>query len=392
MGAQRRGKGEGSFWQDKHGQWWAKAERDGRRLRARASSRAEARAKAKELAEQLAAGTDVSTARLTIQVWLSQWIEIVAQRVKPSTLAFYKRHVEYCIPHIGKIVLGRLDARHVEAMLAALGKEGLSPQSVAHVRSVLANSLETAIRYKARADNPARQADAPRVEPYEAHALTSAEQVALLAAVEGVRRMVVYGTPQGRCQRVVEGSEPHRLATIAHIMLDLGLRRGEALGLTWDMVDLARGTLRIIDAKTPSGYRTVPMTAYVVERLRQHRAAQDEEALVYAKSGPAGVTRMWNPGRLVFCSEQGTRLSESNFTARVFKMWLRWAGLPAHIRPHDLRHTAITGWITEGADPRTAQALAGHADPQTTMRIYAHAQAEKLRPAVEAAARARRSA
>lgn len=386
--AKRRGKGEGSYWQDKHGQWWAKAERDGQRLRARAVDRADARAKAKALADQLASSTDAATARMTMRAWLSQWIEIVAQRVRPSTLAFYKRHAEYCIPHIGKVALGRLETRHVEAMLAALARDDLSPQSIAHVRSVLANSLETAIRYKARADNPARQADAPHVEPYEAYALSPAEQNALLAAIDGTRRIVAYGTPRGRRTRVDEHAEPHRLSALCHLLLTLGLRRGEALDLIWDEVDLTAGTIRIRDAKTPSGYRTLPLTASLIERLAAHAAAQAEEGQVFTRRDPHMAT-LWNPRNLVFCSEQGTPLSESNFTARTFKMWLRWAGLPESIRPHDLRHTAITGWVAAGADPKTAQALAGHADPQITMRIYAHAQAEKLRPAIEAAERRR---
>lgn len=54
MAAKRRDKGEGSYWKDKHGQWWAKAERGGRRLRARAATRADAKAKAVALARELA--------------------------------------------------------------------------------------------------------------------------------------------------------------------------------------------------------------------------------------------------------------------------------------------------------------------------------------------------
>jgi site-specific recombinase XerD len=53
------------------------------------------------------------------------------------------------------------------------------------------------------------------------------------------------------------------------------------------------------------------------------------------------------------------------------------------VRPHDLRHTVITDWIASGADPRSAQGLAGHASPLTTQRIYAETRVERLREVVE---------
>ena len=42
------------------------------------------------------------------------------------------------------------------------------------------------------------------------------------------------------------------------------------------------------------------------------------------------------------------------------------------VTPHLLRHTCITNWIYAGADIKTVQDFAGHADPTTTLKIYAH--------------------
>jgi integrase len=38
---------------------------------------------------------------------------------------------------------------------------------------------------------------------------------------------------------------------------------------------------------------------------------------------------------------------------------------------HDLRHTAISRWIANGADVVQVQRLAGHANPSITLRLYA---------------------
>lgn len=390
---QRRDKGTGSFWQADNGQWWAKATRDGRTLRARATSRADARQKAKALAAELAEHADIDTARMTMQAWLTEWLERVKARVKPKTLAFYRRHCEYMVPHIGKIQLGRLEPRHVQAMLTALGKEQLKPRSVAHVRDVLRNSLNRAIKDKAIRDNAATLADAPIVDDYEAYPLSPAEQERLLAAVEGVRRLEPYGTRWGTRVRLVEDVAPHRLAAAAHLALGLGLRRGEFLALTWRDVDWEDRMLTVRTSKTDAGRgRRLPLTDALIVVLRAHLKAQAEEAEAIRAAAVAmgEPAPLWNAKGLIFCSEEGTPLSESNFTARVFKTWLRWAELPASIRVHDLRHTFVTTAIGAGGDPKSVQALAGHADAGITMGIYAHAQSDLLRPVVEAAERARK--
>ena len=307
---------------------------------------------------------------MTMQAWLTAWLERVKPRIKPSTLAFYRRHCEYMIDHIGKIPLGRLEPRHVQTMLAALGAGELKPRSVAHVRAVLANSLSRAIKDKAIRDNAARLADAPLVEDFEAYVLSAGEQ-----------------------NRLLDAADAHRLAGMAHLALGLGLRRGELLGLCWRDVDWDAALLTVRVSKTAAGRgRRLPLTSHLVAVLRIRLAAHEEESQA-ARADAAlsdAPAPLWNARGLIFCSERGTPLSESNFTARTFKMWLRWAKMPTTIRVHDLRHTFITMAIGAGGDPKSVQTLAGHADAATTMGIYAHAQSNLLRPVVEAAEQARK--
>jgi hypothetical protein len=50
---------------------------------------------------------------------------------------------------------------------------------------------------------------------------------------------------------------------------------------------------------------------------------------------------------------------------------------------HDLKHTAGTTLVEEGVNVKTAQARLGHANPQTTLRIYAQATDRADRQAAE---------
>ena len=51
------------------------------------------------------------------------------------------------------------------------------------------------------------------------------------------------------------------------------------------------------------------------------------------------------------------------------------------VRFHDLRHFSATQLIGAGVDVRTVAHRLGHADPSTTLRVYAHALAERDREA-----------
>jgi Phage integrase family len=46
--------------------------------------------------------------------------------------------------------------------------------------------------------------------------------------------------------------------------------------------------------------------------------------------------------------------------------------LPPSVTPHTLRHTFISFLLEAGASPRYVMGQVGHADPKTTLRIYAH--------------------
>jgi integrase len=165
-------------------------------------------------------------------------------------------------------------------------------------------------------------------------------------------------------------------------------------------VDLEQGALSIRVSKSEAGRRTLPLTAAWIARLQAHWAIQAEERSV--------MGLRWKEQGYVFPGETGAQLSEAHST-KVFHRILRRAGLctpclecqatgqvkgakcaacaghgsTTEIRVHDLRHTAITDWIADGADPKAAQALAGHSSADVTMDIYAKARGGKLREAME---------
>ncbi|HLI75570.1 MAG TPA: tyrosine-type recombinase/integrase [Acidobacteriaceae bacterium] len=150
----------------------------------------------------------------------------------------------------------------------------------------------------------------------------------------------------------------------------LGLRRGEALGLTWQDVNLdaaelavtwqlqrSRGQLYHRETKTATSEATLPLPDICVTalKLRAERQRRDR-----ATSGDA-----WQETGLVFTTAHGTPYEPRNF-ARHFALRCKKADV-RYIKVHDTRRTcgslrhskiAITMEIyTEVPDARTRDAL-----------------------------------
>jgi integrase len=357
----RRRRGSGSVYQDKTGQWWAKvALGNGRTRRARATSRKDAEAKAKALSQSADAGIDLVSSQQRTQAWLETWLTTKQTSVRPKTQQFYQLMCEYATAHIGNVALEALTATHIRVMLSDLIAAGLSPHSTRHVLTVVRMALDVAVRDGLITKNPARQVDPPRVKAYHGHVLSEEEQAQLLAACADERQ-----------------------GLLIEVALRLGLRRGELIALRWKDIDWHKRLIAVAfdsDGKTDAASRWLPLTSEMIARLRTHQAQQREEAALLGER--------WRDHGLVFPSEVGTPLGERNLT-RLFKRLLRKAGLPESIRLHDLRGTAITDWIADGADVKAAQSGAGHASAATTLKYYAQARAENLRRAVEEAERRR---
>ncbi|MGH9023958.1 MAG: tyrosine-type recombinase/integrase, partial [Acidimicrobiia bacterium] len=236
---------------------------------------------------------------------------------------------KWVIPRIGHLRLGALTSAKLSALYGELlksgrhdGKAGLSTRSVAYTHRIVTHALKDAVSWGLLSRNPAAHVDPPRVARPEMHVWSQKEVQRFLASVAD-----------------------DRLYALWTVLLATGLRRGEALGLRWDDVDLERRRLSIQRAvtvvdykivvsepKTARGRRSVSIDPTTSAVLAAHRKRQLEERLAW---GPA-----WQDSGYVFTTEDGRVLHPQRVT-QVFKRLAGGASLPP-IRLHDLRHTAAT--------------------------------------------------
>ena len=75
-------------------------------------------------------GTAVAATRITVSEYLQEWLEASETRVRPTTLASYRQHVDgYIVPRIGGERLQQLTPTMVDKLYATLLKEGRAPKT-----------------------------------------------------------------------------------------------------------------------------------------------------------------------------------------------------------------------------------------------------------------------
>ncbi|MBV8931155.1 MAG: site-specific integrase [Kutzneria sp.] len=168
-------------------------------------------------------------------------------------------------------------------------------------------------------------------------------------------------------------AQRHRLAALWGVGLALGLRRGEALGLAWENVDLTAGRIKISqalyriqgelvleDVKTEGSAATIPLPRPLVELLKHHRKKQLEDRF------RAGTD--WQTSGLVFTTKLGAPIDPRNVN-RMFAALCTKAGVRS-IRVHDMRHSCATLLFALGVDAATVQRILRHSSITVTTSIY----------------------
>jgi integrase len=305
---------------------------------------------------------------VTLSEYLDIWVDgTLAERVATGDLSEgsrvdYEGHVRLRItPHLGKYKLstanvpGKLKAPQIRTWLAELRNEKSargkpnSARTVQYAYATLRKALNDAVDDEVLDVNPALKVSPGRMPPgHKGKAFTTEEGQAVLAS----------------CQRDPRG--PMWLT-----MLSLGLRKGQALDLSWADVDLDKAVAMVPKSKGKQPH-PVSLPATLVDVLKHHRQAQRRQHL---------AAKMWTDTGLVFTSEVGTRLDDRNIN-RWWAKVLDDAEVEQR-RVHDLRHSAATFLLLAGEDLRVVQEILGHSRLATTSDIYTGVLAELRRQSAE---------
>jgi integrase len=198
------------------------------------------------------------------------------------------------------------------------------------------------------------------------HALSKAVDWKLLRKTsrEELTSIKKYQEPDGRLRYLSGEAEAERLLqacddslrSIVVTALHTGMRKGELLGLTWDVVDMTHGFIRLKQTKNGKA-RALPFNETLWSLFSGLRTRQDVPWVFHDVAG-----NRWNDIRHPFdraCETAG--LTDFHF--------------------HDLRHTFASWLIMRGVPLATVSNLLGHTTPTMTLR-YAHLSPKHLTSSV----------
>ena len=320
-------------------------------------TKADAERKLRELATAVDKGIPVNTERVTVAEWMQRWLdEYVVPNTRQRTVERYRSVVtRHVAPRIGHIQLLKLSPNDVRALEAGLLAQGMAPKGVQLVHGIVSGFLKFAVRMEVLWRNVAQAVTPPKAEPLDV----------AIPDLGGVRRILKLAKQER------DPSYP-----CLHLIAYTGVRRGEALGLHWDYVDLVAGTISIVQTlgrstdkglifqppKTSAGRRLIELDSRTVEVLRAHRG---EQLLHKADSESA-----YNDNGLVFADPLGAPTNPMAVT-RAFQRLARRVGI-TKIRIHDLRHFHASVMLQQKESLALVSQRLGHAHATTTVQLYGH--------------------
>lgn len=194
--------------------------------------------------------------------------------------------------------------------------------------------------------------------------------------------------------------EPFKWQVFIQLLLNTGMRRGEACALTWDKIDFEKQIIKVDEniiyipgsgtkinpPKTSAGNREIPISNKLIVLLKQYRADQIEKAEKRRKRKikehkPIDLEKDANPQYLFLAKGDNSNPLPPDAVNRYFNRFAKENNIE-DFHPHKFRHTAISIMLERGIAPITVSAIAGHNSVSTTLNIYAHGDNEEMRNAI----------
>lgn len=329
-----------------------------------APSLKEIRAIYRQLVDEVDNGTYISKDTTTVERYFDIWLtgKHDGKEIKGSTENNYTNYFNSWIkPYIGSRKLQEIDRSTVRKLRGDLLKRGLSPETVNKATALLSQMFKQATEDGIIIINPVKV----KACKSDKEKKKATETIHRAFTIEEQKTFMQYMASQW-------------YYNMADLMLNTGMRTGEARALRWCDIDYKaevihikvnasvdnKGKATVTTPKTEKSERDIPLTDDIKAILeRQRKLCRDMfgDKVIGIKD-------------TVFKNMQGRPVYKEALRGTfktVFKK-MRDDGIYMEpVTPHALRDTFATRAIENGMTPQTLKTILGHASLSETMDLYA---------------------
>ncbi|MGW8428850.1 tyrosine-type recombinase/integrase [Peribacillus simplex] len=321
-------------------------------------SKKEAQVAAKEMERQLEEGLEQQPTLL--KTFLYDWLhEYKKGSVRKNTFELHELNIRnHILPHFKNIFLSDLKPVMYQKFLNKKYEAGYSRRTVEIIHSTMSNAMNKAVTIGKIQKNPCIGVTIKGESKEKGIKYLDSHQIPLF-----LQTAHQYG---------------YNYWIFFRLLIETGMRKGEAAALQWTDIDLKEQTISITktldftakskkelfgDTKTFNSKRVISISQTLTQVLQHHLRHQNQHKLA--------LNDLYHHDlNLVLCRNDGSFMPKSTLF-NAFSRILKRAELPS-LPIHSLRHTHAVLQLEAGADMKYVQKRLGHGSVAITFDVYAH--------------------
>jgi integrase len=358
MEMMKRKKGEGMIREYEPGKWVARITLNGKQKAFYGVSEKEVAKKLKDFKKNIERGqTDIK--RMSYSDFLDEWLAMKKDQLKPQSYDRLESTVEIHIkPLIGFYDLDKLDDTIIREDVIGVKVKTLSHSSVKKIYDALNSSFKYAQKKGKVIHNPVSLVVLPSPASRKYAKKDNAASLEIFNDDE-IKRFI------DAVHHKFGNNEPvYKNAGMFVLMLNTGLRLGEATSLKWSDYNEDTQTIRVyssmVYAKDEDGKKIYMEQDSVKTR--------NSERVLKLNAKAVAALPAYRKGKYIYCTTEGNPLRPRTVQNTLDSV-LERAGIP-HKSTHIFRHTFASKLFAKGIDVKIVSELLGHSDVRVTYNTY----------------------
>ncbi|MFJ5750092.1 tyrosine-type recombinase/integrase [Peribacillus frigoritolerans] len=318
----------------------------------------EAQLAAREMEIHLGEGLEQKP--ILLKTFLNEWLhEYKKGSVRKNTFVLHEVNIRnHILPYFKDILLSDVKPVMYQKFLNNIHEAGYSRRTVEIIHSTMSNAMSKAVTIGKIQKNPCIGVTIKGKQKEKGIKYLESDQIPLF-----LQTAHQYG---------------YNYWIFFRLLIETGMRKGEAAALQWTDIDLKEQTISISktlnftakskqdlfgDTKTFNSKRVISISQTLTQVLQHHLRHQNQHKLA--------LNDLYHHDlNLVLCRDDGSFMPKSTLF-NAFSRILKRAELPS-LPIHSLRHTHAVLQLEAGADMKYVQKRLGHGSVAITSDVYAH--------------------